>query len=257
MEGFASLRRVYVELDGSWCAAAMTPTWLRWSPLEPGSLAHATPRSLARLAQRTGNPLAAAFALAATAAATTAWMLSTAPLPQGLEPLGPGRSTGRLLVERLLGSTREPRVAMLGYMPGLAAELEALGARVEAADYDPELRRLARERGHAGIDPEREPGELHRALRGADLVVFSGSSLLDPETAFALLGEARGSGARTALVGATASIHPAAVEELGFDAAAGLAVEPRLCPRLRLSVAGGGGVHRVRGRLVHWLWIRG
>ena len=246
-----------MELDSSWCAAAMAPTWLRWSPLEPGDLAHATPRSLARLAQRTGNPLAAGFALAAAAAATTAWMLTTAPLPRGIAVLGPGRSTGKPLLEKLAGAAKEPRVAMLGYMPGLAAELEALGARVEAADYDEELRSLARSRGHAGIDPAGEPRRLREAIRSADIVIFSGSSLLDPGTAQRLLTEAREAGARTALVGATASLHPEAVSALGFDAAAGLAVEPRLCPRLRLSVAGGGGVHRVRGRLVHWLWARG
>ena len=146
---------------------------------------------------------------------------------------------------------------MLGYMPGLAAELEELGARVAAADYDEELRAMARKRGHEGIDPRSEAPRLREAIREADLVVFSGSSLLDPGTAYRLLSEAREAGAKTALVGATASIHPEAVNALGFDAAAGLAVEPRLCPRLRLSIAGGGGVHRVRGRLVHWFWARG
>ena len=253
VDAFAGLRRVYVELGGGYCGAALSPTWLPWSPLQgrevrPGQ---ATPRSLVRLVERTRNPLAAAFAVAAVNAATAAWILET------IEP--PVKVVKRYeSLTAHLGIESNDRVVMLGYMRGLAASIEEAEARLLAvADYDEALLEQARRDGHHVIDPREAPHRLREALREASVVLFSGSALLDPPTLLDEIRLAKTAGARlVALVGATSSLHPAAAEALGVDAEAGVLVEPEACPLLRETIAGGGGIHRTRARLVHWIWRR-
>jgi len=254
-EAFIAATRVYVELEEGYCGVALTPRWLPLRPLEPADLApwKSTPRSLARLPQRRRTGLAAAAAVAAVNAATAAWMLETAgePHASGIEILVGAAS----LAERL-GIGPGDRVMMLGYMPGLAADISRRAAELVAADYEGELLAEARRRGHKALDA-RSREEVVKAIGRATAVVFSGSAVLDPPTFLAEVEAARRSGARlVALVGATSSFHPLVALRLGVDAVAGTLVEPSLCPRVRSTVAAGGGVHRVRGRLLHWLWRR-
>jgi len=246
--------RAYVEIEAGYCGVSLTPRWLPPRPLPPTAVEprRATPRSLARLVEKTGSPLAAALAVAAVNAATTAWMLETpgAP-PPGYTILRRGDS-----LPRRLGIESGDRVALLGYMPGLAEETVRMGADLRAADYDAGLLEEARRRRHAAVDA-RDRAAVAEAIRWATVVVFSGSAVLDPATFLEEARLARRTGARlVALVGATSSFHHLVAEKLGVDAVAGLVVEPSLCPRVRASAAAGGGVHRVRGRLVHWLWRR-
>jgi len=244
-----------VELEEGYCGVALTPRWLPLRPLEPADLApwKTTPRSLARLPQRRRTGLAAAAAVAAVNAATAAWMLETPgePLRSGIAVL----RRGDRLTERL-GVAPHDRVAILGYMPGLASEVVEAGAELRVADYDPGLLAEAARRGHAAVDA-RNTERVEELLRWATVVIFSGSAILDPGTYLYEAELARRAGARLiALVGATSSLHPLAAARLGADAEAGVLIDPALCPNVRAAVAAGGGIHRARGRRVHWLWLR-
>ncbi len=242
---YAGATRVYVELEEGWCGSALTPTWLAWHPLriDPST---ATPRQLARLAGRTANPLAAAYAVAAVNAATAAYIASTPGAAP--KPLRPGEEP------EALGASRGARVVMLGYMPGLARTLINVGARIIlVADYARQLLERAISDGYT-VTWAGDLGRIRDAIAGSDLVVFSGSAVLDPPTLLAETRWAREAGATTALVGPTSSFHPAVARELGVDKVLGAYVDPRLCPRLAASTAAGGGLRGVRGRLVYWAW---
>ena len=238
-----------MEIEGGWCGAALTPRWLSPSPrglppLEPGA---ETPRSLARLAQRTRNPLAAALAAAAASAATSAWIASK-PLPPNIHV----ETRRHGLLDAIAPRPGEEAV-LLGYMPPLARSLSRRGVRLTVVELDEELAGEARRDGYPTILGS-GPDALE-AVEKADIVIFTGSALEDPETLLREAGAARN--ARVlGLVGATSSFHPLAAERLGFNLQAGIYIDARLCPRLRAAVAAGHGVHAARVRLVHWHWAR-
>ncbi|KSW12508.1 hypothetical protein CF15_07245 [Pyrodictium occultum] len=241
-DAFAGLSHVYLELEGGWCGVSLVPRWLPLEPLD-AVLEDATPRMLARLAAR-GGGLAAAFAVAAVNAATGAWIECS---PE------PGVAVQRTGLASLLRVERGDTVVMLGYMPGLAGELAARGARVAVAELDPSL---LSEAERAGYPVLRSMEETLEALRAADIVVASGSAVLDPPRLLKELAAA-GAARERVLAGPTSSFHPLVAGRLGATLVAGTYIDRSVCRELRWAVAAGAGPHslerRRRARLVKWV----
>lgn len=242
VDAFAGRSHVYVELEGGWCGVSLVPHWLPVEPLDE-RLEDATPRMLARLAGR-GLPLAAAFAVAAVNAATSAWIECTAE---------PGVEVQRRSLAELVGVGHGDRVVLLGYMAGLARELGVAGAEVLVAELDPALRGEARSAGYPVLETLEE---TLGALRSASLVVASGSAVLDPPRLLEEFAAARAARERV-LVGHTSSFHPVVGARLGATIVAGTYIDRSVCRELRWTVAAGGGPHRAearrRIRLVKWV----
>lgn len=248
VEAFIGVKRTYVELEDGWCGVSLTPYWKRDEPRRPIRLFEETPRSLARRLEREENSYIASLAIASINATTSAWIASTA-TPQ-LRVVSEKQN-----VLSVLGVNSSDYVVVLGYMRRVAYNAKRLGASVLVADLDRDLLRMAVEDGFTAV-----PGDSPRILEEvgkASVVVFSGSSLLEPELTLEEVKLAKNARIRL-LIGATSSFHPLIAEKLGFNALAGVWLDPRICLSVRNSLASGLGLSRVgRVRIVEWLWFKG
>lgn len=147
-------------------------------------------------------------------------------------------------VVELLGVLESRRVALVGYVPGVARVLRERGALVTVYEDNPMHRREAEEAGFAT-----RPGpQLLLEAGGYDFVVATGSSLITP----ALYRAVAGAGVRAALVGPTSSFHPAAAARLGFSVIGGSYVPRENRGRVVALVKLGMGFRKLRGLVRKW-----
>ena len=147
-------------------------------------------------------------------------------------------------VLELLGSLEGRRVALVGYVPGVARGLRERGASVTVYEDNPMHRREAEGAGyHARPGPQ-----LLLEAGGYDYVVATGSSLVTPTLYRALAG----ANVRAALVGPTSSFHPASAARLGFSVIGGSYVPRENRGRVVALVKLGMGFRKLRGLVRKW-----
>ncbi len=147
-------------------------------------------------------------------------------------------------VLELLGSVEGSRVALVGYVPGVARGLRGRGAAVVVYEDNPMHRREAEEAGY----PTRPGPQLLLEASSYDYVVATGSSLVTPT----LYKAVAGADVRAALVGPTSSFHPASAARLGFSVVGGSFVPRENRGRVVALVKLGMGFRKLRGLVHKW-----
>ncbi|RUM47360.1 MAG: hypothetical protein DSY37_02955 [Hyperthermus sp.] len=185
------------------------------------------------------HPVASSLALAAANAAMSALI----DRDRGVVRFG-----GDVVEE--LGVGAGDRVALVGYVEGVASALIDRGARLVVYEDNPMHRRWAERSGLTVL-----PGsQIVLGVEDYDYLIATGASLIDPRLVHVLL-EARGKkSVRAAVVGPSSSFHPYAAVRLGFNVIAGSYV-PRVFREtvLRL-VKAGYGFRAIRGFVEKWVW---
>jgi len=142
------------------------------------------------------GPVETSLALASMSALTQLWIDSG-----GEVEMPPPKLAEALGIEK--GET----VILIGHMKGIIKDLLDAGASVRLYEDDPQLRCEAKEMG-----VEAYPGSYILLEGEADVIIATGSSLLDPRSVFAF----EKIPARVkALIGPTATIHPYMAKLLG------------------------------------------
>jgi uncharacterized protein (DUF4213/DUF364 family) len=154
----------------------------------------------------TGAP-ETSLALAALAAITQKW------IDDGGEVEMPAPS----LVEAL-GISKGMKVLMVGYMAGVVEELKEAGAEVTLYEDNYMLRCSAKDLGIKAY-----PGSYALLEEEADVIIATGSSLLDPRIAF-IFDKVKANA--KALIGPSATVHPYFARLIGATHVGGSYVPP-------------------------------
>lgn len=239
------IKLVYVRLEGGWCGVSFSPACQNGK--EPDvPLLGITPRMLVRLVEKERSPTAAALALAAVNAATSALIGERGMAP----PLRVARSSTDVVEAARV--KKGDTVIFFGFMRSLAEASRQRGARVYVVELSSKLAREAASLGfHAIFDAEK----ALKLVRKADVVFFSGSSLLYPSITLTEVQEAIGARERV-LVGRTSSFHPLVSRRLGFTIQGGIFIDRSLCWHVEKVVSLGGGLRSPKLRkatVVKWL----
>ncbi len=154
----------------------------------------------------TGAP-ETSLALAALSAITQKWIDDGGevemPAPPLVEALGIGRGT---------------KVMMIGYMAGVVEELVEAGAEVKLFEDNYMLRCTAKDKGVKAY-----PGSYALLEEDADVIIATGSSLLDPRITF-IMDKVRAK--IKAFIGPTATVHPYFARLMGATHVGGSYVPP-------------------------------
>ncbi len=204
------------------------PSWLLDSGARLGDLA----------AYAWSHPLLTSLALAAVNAAT-AGVLDRDP---GLVEMG-----GDLLAA--LNGLEGSRIALIGYVPGVAAALAERAESLTIYEDNPMHRREAEKQGHTVL-----PGDqllVDAGQAGYTVMVATGASLLDPRV---LIAAEKAKPRILALVGPTSSFHPAIARRLGVHVLGGSYIPPQNRATLLRLVKAGYGFRAVKKLVVKWVW---